>query len=129
LTNTLIGNTSNVSLAPRLLPYGGTPEFFCADNVTGIQVPTANLTFVNSNSPESVAYVQTGIVGLENVSVNCTYNSTNFANAVWQNMNNSEVAIGSWSDWEDIIVIAAMAGIILAIILGLLAVQSSRKAY
>jgi len=128
-TDTVLSDETNQSLAPRLLPYGGdnnSLEFFCADATTGIQIPTGNLTFFNTNSPETLALVQNAAHNT-NVTANCTYNSTDFGTKTWQSMNNSEISIGSYADWGDMLVVAAMASLILSLVLVAIVMGFSRK--
>ena len=126
MNDLVIGNNSATTgnVPPRLLPYGGTIEAFCKDATSDYAIPIANITFVNSNSPETPS---TASVALSNITVNCTFNATDFATTTWQSLNKSEIAMGEFADWGDTLVVAAMAALILSLVLGAIMIGNSRK--
>lgn len=127
-TEVAIDNLTAVVLAPRVL---GAYEFACFNNESGVLIPSvfsgasANFTITNSRSPESTASIVA--TDSNNYSANCTYNSTDFSSNVWQDLNNTEVSVGEFGDWADLLVVGGMAAFILALIIGLIAIRSSKR--
>ena len=121
-TDTIINVSSNITVCPRVKE----DQWACYNttDAAGDDLTSLVTLFDDGGAADEESYLGTTDAALLSDTLNCSVNCTDFSAEVFQNLNNTGVAMGEFSSWTDLMAIGIMASIILGLIITALVVRS-----
>jgi hypothetical protein len=117
--NTPINSSANLTVLP------GVRDWTCF-NDTGTDAAELKsvLVLYNALDPTSDSYIGIGAIAYDSMSFNCSINATDFGGSpTYMSMNKTEVSVGEFSNWFEMLVVVLMASLILGIVVVLFAAR------